>query len=39
MGDKVLSKDERIDAPAGWEWEDDWTIDTNRAVDEEGQSY
>ncbi|CAF3351203.1 unnamed protein product [Rotaria sp. Silwood1] len=38
-GDKVLSKDERIEPPAGWIWEDEWTIDTNRAVDEEGFEY
>lgn len=37
MGDKVLSKNERVDPPVGWKWEDDWTIDTNRAVDEEGE--
>ena len=36
MGDKVASKEERTKAPLGWIWEDDWTIDTNRAVDEQG---
>ena len=30
------SKDERNEPPVGWEWEDEWTIDTNRAVDEQG---
>lgn len=39
MGDKVPSKDERSEPPAGWIWEDDWTIDANRAVDEEGKSF
>lgn len=23
--------------PEGWKWDDDWQIDLNRAVDEEGQ--
>lgn len=36
MGDKVASKDERNEPPIGWKWEDEWTIDTNRAVDEQG---
>ncbi|CAF3639300.1 unnamed protein product [Adineta steineri] len=39
VGDKVLSKNERIEPPTGWIWEDEWTIDTNRAVDEEGFEY
>ncbi|CAF1647502.1 unnamed protein product [Rotaria magnacalcarata] len=38
-GDKVPSKDERTDPPTGWAWEDQWTIDANRAVDEEGFEY
>ena len=38
-GDKVLSKDERVHPPAGWQWEDEWTIDTNRAVDEQGHLH
>ncbi|CAF1161705.1 unnamed protein product [Rotaria sp. Silwood1] len=39
VGDKVSSKNERTESPPGWEWEDEWTIDTNRAVDEEGFEY
>lgn len=27
-----------IKLPDGWEWQDDWQIDLNRAVDEEGLS-
>ncbi|CAF4514045.1 unnamed protein product [Rotaria socialis] len=38
-GDKVPSKDERKNPPSGWAWEDEWTIDANRAVDEEGFEY
>ncbi|CAF0790229.1 unnamed protein product, partial [Didymodactylos carnosus] len=38
-GDKVPSKNERTTAPDGWVWEDEWTIDINRAVDEEGFEY
>ena len=29
------SRDE-TELPEGWEWQDDWLIDLNRAVDEEG---
>ena len=34
-GDAGPSKDE-ISLPDGWAWEDDWQVDLNRAVDEEG---
>ncbi|XP_070540972.1 myoferlin-like isoform X9 [Ptychodera flava] len=37
-GDAVTPRDE-IEAPEGWEWDDDWQIDLNRGVDEEGFEY
>ncbi|XP_076460960.1 myoferlin-like isoform X2 [Babylonia areolata] len=37
-GDVTASLDE-TPLPEGWEWQDDWQIDLNRAVDEEGFEY
>ena len=34
-GDATSSKEE-TQLPEGWAWEDEWQIDLNRAVDEEG---
>ena len=27
---------EEIDLPEGWKWDQDWTVDMNRGVDDEG---
>lgn len=37
-GEKVLGPKE-IECPSGWTWEDNWTFDVNRAVDERGWEY
>ncbi|KAJ8361497.1 hypothetical protein SKAU_G00180220 [Synaphobranchus kaupii] len=37
-GDKAQGPAE-IECPSGWKWEDDWSFDTNRAVDEKGWEY
>ena len=35
-GDQLKSA-ESMDPPKGWEWEDDWAVDTKRACDEDGK--
>uniref|UniRef100_A0A672PZE8 Myoferlin-like n=1 Tax=Sinocyclocheilus grahami TaxID=75366 RepID=A0A672PZE8_SINGR len=37
-GEKVQGPTE-IECPPGWKWEDIWTFDDNRAVDEKGWEY
>uniref|UniRef100_A0A673XRZ3 Myoferlin n=1 Tax=Salmo trutta TaxID=8032 RepID=A0A673XRZ3_SALTR len=37
-GQKSQSPGE-IECPAGWKWGDDWSFDSNRAVDEKGWEY
>ncbi|XP_055083337.1 LOW QUALITY PROTEIN: myoferlin [Periophthalmus magnuspinnatus] len=37
-GEKAQSFRE-FECPPGWAWEDEWTFDTNRAVDENGWEY
>eukprot|EP00058_Branchiostoma_floridae_P024963 XP_002610453.1 hypothetical protein BRAFLDRAFT_124267 [Branchiostoma floridae] len=37
-GDTCPAREE-TELPEGWEWEDDWQMDLNRAVDEEGWEY
>ncbi|XP_077437415.1 myoferlin isoform X2 [Vanacampus margaritifer] len=37
-GEKAQSPSE-FECPIGWTWEDDWSFDSNRAVDEKGWEY
>ncbi|KAJ8365691.1 hypothetical protein SKAU_G00145220 [Synaphobranchus kaupii] len=37
-GEKTLMPGE-FECPAGWSWEDSWSFDVNRAVDEQGWEY
>lgn len=37
-GEKALSPAE-FECPQGWTWEDEWSFDINRAVDEKGWEY
>ncbi|XP_056626816.1 myoferlin isoform X1 [Triplophysa dalaica] len=37
-GEKVQSPAE-VQCPAGWQWQENWTSDVNRAVDEKGWEY
>uniref|UniRef100_A0A3Q1GUG5 Myoferlin like n=1 Tax=Acanthochromis polyacanthus TaxID=80966 RepID=A0A3Q1GUG5_9TELE len=37
-GEKAQSKEE-FECPPGWTWEDAWSFDSNRAVDEKGWEY
>ncbi|KAF7655921.1 hypothetical protein LDENG_00048500 [Lucifuga dentata] len=37
-GEKTQSPGD-FECPSGWTWEDDWSFDTNRAVDERGWEY
>lgn len=37
-GDEMPARDE-ISLPEDWQWDDDWQVDLNRAVDEEGFEY
>ena len=36
-GDAVTAKDEIV-CEEGWQWTTDWTVDLNRAVDEDGDA-
>ncbi|XP_061795182.1 myoferlin isoform X1 [Nerophis lumbriciformis] len=37
-GEKAQSPSE-FECPLGWTWEDEWTFDSNRAIDEKGWEY
>ncbi|CAK6964083.1 myoferlin-like [Scomber scombrus] len=37
-GEKSYNPGE-FDCPPGWQWEDKWTVDVNRAVDDQGWEY
>ncbi|XP_042289274.1 myoferlin isoform X1 [Thunnus maccoyii] len=37
-GEKTQSPGD-FECPSGWAWEDDWSFDSNRAVDEKGWEY
>ncbi|XP_071319383.1 myoferlin-like isoform X2 [Trachinotus anak] len=37
-GEKSCNPGE-FDCPPGWTWEDEWTVDDNRAVDDQGWEY
>uniref|UniRef100_A0A665W7Z6 Myoferlin n=1 Tax=Echeneis naucrates TaxID=173247 RepID=A0A665W7Z6_ECHNA len=37
-GEKSFNPGE-FDCPPGWAWEDEWTVDDNRAVDDQGWEY
>ncbi|XP_074502030.1 myoferlin isoform X1 [Sebastes fasciatus] len=37
-GEKVRSREE-FECPPGWSWEDEWSFDSNKAVDENGWEY
>lgn len=36
-GDPCPAKEE-VPLPGGWKWDDEWQVDLNRAVDEEGKT-
>ena len=38
QGEPIKSR-EQLAAPDGWEWTQDWVIDSNRAVDENGMLF
>ena len=38
MNDTMPSKDE-MELPEGWKWDNEWNVDMNRGVDDEGMSF